>query len=169
MLLFLLLPFLALAYVGWHVWCLLPLAWGWKVLAVLLMIGAFMLLFASIFRATDRLPMLLATAVYEVGTSSIFVLLYLFMLFLVLDAARLLHLVPAGWLRQNWWPSSTIVRLLQKSIAFSACKGCECEAKLRITCGRIVVITLKNEFDTAITRVGAGASQILFMKSEIGL
>ena len=112
MLLFLLLPFLALAYVGWHVWCLLPLAWGWKVLAVLLMIGAFMLLFASIFRATDRLPMLLATAVYEVGTSSIFVLLYLFMLFLVLDAARLLHLVPAGWLRQNWWTAGCIVVLL---------------------------------------------------------
>ena len=112
MLLFLLLPFLALAYVGWHVWCLLPLAWGWKVLAVLLMIGAFMLLFASIFRATDRLPMLLATAVYEVGTSSLFVLLYLFMLFLVLDVGRLLHLMPAGWLRQNWWTAGCIVVLL---------------------------------------------------------
>ena len=57
MMLLFLLPLLALAYVCWHVWLLLPLSWGWKILVVLLMVGAFMLLFASIFRATDRLPM----------------------------------------------------------------------------------------------------------------
>ena len=112
MLLFLLLPLLALAYVGWHVWLLLPLSWGWKSLVVLLMVGAFAMLFASIFRATDRLPMPLATAVYEVGTSSIIVLLYLFMLFVVLDIARLVHLLPAAWLRENWWTVGCIVLLL---------------------------------------------------------
>ena len=42
---FLLLPLTALAYICWHVWQLLPLAWGWKTLTVLLMVGAFMLLF----------------------------------------------------------------------------------------------------------------------------
>ena len=112
MLLFLLLPLLALAYVGWHVWLLLPLSWGWRTVILLLMVGAFMLLFASIFRATDRLPMPLATAVYEVGTSSIIVLLYLFMLFVVLDLGRLLHLLPAAWLRDNWWTAGCIVLFL---------------------------------------------------------
>ena len=112
MLLFLLLPLLALAYVCWHVWLLLPLSWGWRTVILLLMVGAFMLLFASIFRATDRLPMPLATAVYEVGTSSIIVLLYLFMLFVVLDIARLLHLLPAAWLRDNWWTAGCIVLFL---------------------------------------------------------
>jgi predicted MPP superfamily phosphohydrolase len=112
MLLFLLLPLLALAYVGWHVWLLLPLSWGWRTVILLLMVGAFMLLFASIFRATDRLPMPLATAVYEVGTSSIIVLLYLTMLFFVLDIARLVHLLPAAWLRDNWWTTGGIVLLL---------------------------------------------------------
>ena len=112
MLLFLLIPLLALAYVGWHVWLLLPLSWGWRTVILLLMVGAFMLLFASIFRATDRLPMPLATAVYEVGTSSIIVLLYLFMLFVVLDLGRLLHLRPAAWLRDNWWTAGCIVLFL---------------------------------------------------------
>ena len=112
MLLFLLLPLLALAYVCWHVWLLLPLSWGWKILVVLLMVGAFAMLFASIFRATDRLPMPVATAVYEVGTSSIIVLLYLTMLFVVLDIARLVHLLPAAWLRDNWWTAGCIVLFL---------------------------------------------------------
>ena len=112
MLLFLLLPLLALAYVCWHVWLLLPLSWGWKALIILLMVSAFAMLFASIFRATDRLPMPVATAVYEVGTSSIIVLLYLTMLFVVLDIARFLHLLPAAWLRDNWWTAGCIVLFL---------------------------------------------------------
>ena len=41
MLTFSLLPLLALAYIGWHVWCLLPLSWIWKVLILALMTGAF--------------------------------------------------------------------------------------------------------------------------------
>ena len=112
MLLFLLLPLLALAYVCWHVWLLLPLSWGWKALIILLMVSAFAMLFASIFRATDRLPMPVATAIYEVGTSSIIVLLYLTMLFVVLDIARLVHLLPAAWLRDNWWTAGCIVLFL---------------------------------------------------------
>ena len=55
MLLFLLLPLLALAYIGWHVWCLLPVGWLPKVVVIVLMVGAFLLLFAGIMRTTDRL------------------------------------------------------------------------------------------------------------------
>ena len=119
MLLFLLLPLLTLAYVGWHVWLLLPLKGIGGSLILLLMVGAFMLLFASIFRATDRLPMPVATAVYEVGTSSIIVLLYLTMLFVVLDIARLVHLLPAAWLRDNWWTAGCIVLFLFSLFAYA--------------------------------------------------
>ena len=101
MLAFTLMPLLAIAYISWHVWCLLPLGTGWKVLAVMLLAGSFLLMFAGIFRSTDSMPMALATAVYETGTSSVFVLLYLFMLFLVLDLGRLLHLLPRTLLHQN--------------------------------------------------------------------
>jgi hypothetical protein len=101
MLTFTFLPLMALAYIGWHVWCLLPLSWIWKVLILLLMIGAFMLLFAGFMRTTDRMPMPLAIAVYEIGTSSLIILLYLFMLFLVLDLGRLVRLVPRSVLYHN--------------------------------------------------------------------
>ena len=103
MLIFMLLPLTALAYIGWHVWCLLPLSWIWKVLILALMTGAFLLLFTGFWRMTDRMPMPLAIAVYEIGTSSIIILLYLFMLFLVLDLGRLLHLLPRTLFYNNWW------------------------------------------------------------------
>ena len=103
-----LLPLLAITYIGWHVWCLLPVAWFWKVLIILLMVGAVMLLFANFSRTTDSMPMPLAVATYEIGTSSIFVLLYLFMLFLLLDIGRLLRLVPRSVLYQNWWAAGVI-------------------------------------------------------------
>ncbi len=112
MLLFTLLPLAALAYIGWHVWCLLPVGWGWKSLVVALMVGSFLLMFAGIFRFTDQLPMPLARVVYETGTSSIFVLLYLFMLFLLLDAARLVHILPRTLLYNNWWTAVTILLLM---------------------------------------------------------
>ena len=111
-LLFMLLPLAGLAYVGWHIWCLLPLSWAWKLLAVLLPVGAFGLLFVYASRAIDRMPMPLATAIYEVGTSSIFVLMYMVMLFLVLDLGRMVRLVPREWLYQNWWTAGIVLVLL---------------------------------------------------------
>ena len=108
MLAFTLLPLLAVAYISWHVWCLLPLSWIWKTLAIVLLAGSFLLMFAGIWRSTDRMPMTLAVTVYEIGTSSIFVLLYLFMLFLVLDLGRLVHLVPRTLLYGNWWTTGGI-------------------------------------------------------------
>ena len=108
MIAFLLLPLTAIAYIGWHVWCLLPLSWIWKSVAIALLAGSFLLMFAGIWRSTDRMPMPLAVAVYEVGTSSIFVLLYLFMLFLVLDLGRLFRLVPRTVLYQNWWTTGAV-------------------------------------------------------------
>ena len=108
MMIFTLLPLGALAYIGWHVWCLLPIGWAWKTVLIALMTGAFLLMFAGIFRSTDKLPMPLATAVYEVGASSIFILLYLFMLFLVLDLGRLVHLLPRTLFYNNWWTAGAI-------------------------------------------------------------
>ena len=103
MFLFWVLPLLAMAYIGWHIWCLLPLHWLWKTLAIALMVVSFLLLFAGVLRSTDHMPMPLAVCVYEVGTSSIFILLYLFLLFLLLDLGRLIHLVPRTLLYNNWW------------------------------------------------------------------
>ena len=112
MFLFWILPLLAMVYIGWHIWCLLPTNWLWKTLAEVVMVGSFLLLFAGIFRSTDSMPMPLAISIYEVGTSSIFVLLYLFMLFLVLDLGRLIHLIPRTLLYNNWWTTGGITVLM---------------------------------------------------------
>ncbi len=109
MLLFTILPLLAITYISWHVWCLLPFSWIWKTLVIILMAGSFLLMFAGIWRSTDQMPMPLAVAVYEIGTSSIFILLYLFMLFLVLDLGRLLHILPRTLLYNNGWTAGGIV------------------------------------------------------------
>lgn len=95
------LPLVAIAYLSWHVWVLLPIAKIWKGLVVFLGVGAFLLMFLNFGRRFDGLPLPLASACYEVSTSSIFVMLYMVLLFLVLDLGRLVHLVPRHWLCQN--------------------------------------------------------------------
>ena len=112
MLAFTLLPVLAITYISWHIWCLLPLSWIWKTIAIVLMAGSFLLMFAGIWRSTDRMPMPLAITVYEIGTSSIFILLYLFMLFLVLDLGRLLRIVSRTLLYNNGWTAGGIALLM---------------------------------------------------------
>ena len=102
MMIFMALPLLAIVYIAWHVWVLLPWPALWKTLLIALGVGCFLLLFASVARRFDSLPLPLAQASYEIGTSSLMVMLYLVMLFLVLDLGRLLHLVPKSLLCHNW-------------------------------------------------------------------
>ena len=101
MLIFMLLPLLGNVYVLWHVWRILPLPSWAKVVVVMLMVFAFLLLFVGFSRHVN-LSMPLATAVYEIGTSWLIILLYLFMTFLLLDIGRWVHLVPATFLKNSW-------------------------------------------------------------------
>ena len=97
-LVFFLLPVLGCAYVGWHVWRILPLANVWKSVVVVLMAACFALFVQNFVIGLDRVPLPLARVMYDVGNSSLIILLYLFMLFLALDAVALvLHFVrPSG-------------------------------------------------------------------------
>ena len=101
MLVFWVLPLFALVYIAWHVWTILPLAAIWKTLVIALGVSCFLMLFLSVARKFDSLPLSLAQVSYEIGTSSIFVLMYLVIIFLVLDLGRLLHLVPKTLLYHN--------------------------------------------------------------------
>lgn len=116
MMLFLLLPFLGLAYVGWHVWTLVPLSheWRWTIICIGLL--SFCMLFLNFSRVNDRLPLWLARWVYDIGTSSLFVLLYLVLIFLLLDLGRLVHIVPRAWLCQNFY--TTVVLVLGMFVLF---------------------------------------------------
>ena len=101
MLIFMLLPLLGNVYVLWHVWRILPFPSWAKVVVVMLMVFAFLLLFVGFSRHV-HLSMPLATLVYEIGTSWLIILLYLFMAFLLLDIGRWVHLVPATFLKNSW-------------------------------------------------------------------
>ena len=112
MFLFMILPIVALFYVGWHVWVLLPLPRLWRVLIIAVGVLCFLLLFTAVGRKLDNIPLPLARVLYEVGTSSLFVLLYMVILFLVLDLGRLLRLVPKTWLHANGTMAITLTLLL---------------------------------------------------------
>ena len=58
------------------------------------------------------MPLRLATITYETGNSGIFVLLYLVMLFLLLDIARWTHLIPKEWLFSNGRSAMGILALM---------------------------------------------------------
>ena len=109
MLIFMALPLLGSAYLSWHVWTLLPLPAFWRCLVIVLLVGSFVMLFLNFGRRFDTLPLPLASVCYEVSTSSIFIMLYLVMMFLVLDFGRLVRLVPRSWLYQNGWTAAVIL------------------------------------------------------------
>ncbi len=118
MIFFLLLPLLGIAYIGWHVWTLVPLSPWFRAGLIGFGLLSFLLLFLNLGRVIDHLPLSLARVCYDVGDSSIIVLLYLVLIFLVLDLGRLLHLIPASWLHQNFY--TTIVITLGMFVMFMA-------------------------------------------------
>lgn len=112
MLLFWVLPLVALSYIGWHIWCLLPLRTLWKTAIIAVMVGTFLLTFANFSRSTDSMPMPVAVWCYQIANSSLIILLYLFMLFLILDLGRLLRLIPRTLLYNSWTSAIGIVVLM---------------------------------------------------------
>ena len=112
MFIFMILPLLAVVYIGWHVWAILPFSRIWKTVAVLLMASCFLLFFFGLRRQTDNYSLPVAQVMYEIGTSSIFIMLYLVIIFLVLDLGRLVHLVPRSLLFNNWQMAVGIVVFL---------------------------------------------------------
>ena len=102
------LPVLGIAYISWHLWTLVPLNVGWRCLLIALLVVSFLLLFVNLSRGIDRLPMPLARLVYDVGSSSVIILLYLALFFLVMDLGRLFRLVPREWLFHNYYTTSSL-------------------------------------------------------------
>ena len=110
--LFFILPFAGLAYVLWHVWCVLPFTFAWKCAALAACVLAFSTLFLNFSHAIDTMPMGLARTCYETGNSVIFILLYAVLVFLLLDIGRLTHVVPKAWLYHNGVTSAVLAVLL---------------------------------------------------------
>lgn len=98
---FLVLPLVGAGYVLWHIWQLLPLPALWRWMVTGLAGAMLLMMFAGFTGVIERLPLKWATAVYETGNSQIIILLYLVMLFALLDILAALHVVPKGWLHDN--------------------------------------------------------------------
>ena len=98
---FLAIPALVFAltgYVCWHLWRIAPP--GWK----LAVTGLFLLWMASMFAGfafTERVPVKLATVLYEVGNTWMIAFLYLLLVFIVADIASLCHLLPKTLLKDS--------------------------------------------------------------------
>lgn len=95
------LPFIALAYVVWRSWRIVPFPlWGKLLMAavmtLLLALGPVCMLPGSI----DRLPLPVASWIYKASLSWIFILLYLLMLYILTDVLAVFHIVPPS-LRHN--------------------------------------------------------------------
>ena len=96
--LFLIIPIFGVFYVLWHVWNILPLPVTVKVIVVTLLAMALACLFYNFIVGLDDIPLWVARSIYETGTSSLFVLLYAVMLFLVLDVLRITGILPLSFL-----------------------------------------------------------------------
>ncbi len=109
---FLVLPIAGLWYTLWHIWQILPFSHVWRWFAVGVCTALFLTIFLGFSGAIEKMPLRLATITYETGNSGIFVLLYLVMLFLVLDIARWTHLIPKEWLFCNGRSAIGILALM---------------------------------------------------------
>ena len=121
MVLFFMFPILLLAglgYVLWHIWYILPLCKWVRWLIVIVMAACPLSLFLMFGGALERMPLRVASIAYEINTSSVIILLYLLITFLVLDIGRLVHLVPKSFISDSW--TGTISVLLFMVAVFVA-------------------------------------------------
>ena len=112
-LIFFLLPLIGIIYSFWCTWSILPLGVPLKI-AILLMMALCIFIFFANFGIwnIDRMPMPVATAAYEIGNSSIFLLLYLVLIYFLLYVGRWVHLIPADFMHSSIRGTATVVVLM---------------------------------------------------------
>lgn len=99
-------------YVLWHIWNLLPFSLGGRYLVLGLCLLAIVMIIVNFSPLLGKLPLDLSSIVYETGDSTIFILLYLVMLFLALDFCWVIGFVPKSWLYSNGKSAMVITVLM---------------------------------------------------------
>lgn len=89
---------LLLGYVCWHLWRVAPVGWKWGVTALFIL---WMASFFAAFLLNERLPIAVATVLYEVGNTWLIASLYLLLAFLVTDVATACHIIPKELVKDN--------------------------------------------------------------------
>ncbi len=116
--LFLLLIIGVHSYVFWHIWCIVPLSFAWKTILISLGTISFLMLFLYLSPAMDKLPLGVSRCIYEISTSWLIVLLYLVIIFLLLDLGRLCHIVPKQLLYSSL-PGSLGILIVLTGVLFA--------------------------------------------------
>lgn len=112
LLLFTLVPIIGFSYICWHTYQILPLPTPLKWVVVALMIICVLIFFSNFIFGLDNKPMNTSIFLYEVGDSTLFIGLYVVMLFLLLDILRLVHVVPRSFLHDSWAGTITVVVII---------------------------------------------------------
>lgn len=109
----LLLPILALVYVFWRTWRILPLPVGWKVAVLAVMLVLFVLIPVCMAPGSlDGLSLPVASLVYKLSLSWVFVLIYLFIAFVVIDILGLFHVAPPSFRVHSLVGTATVAGVL---------------------------------------------------------
>lgn len=91
----------AVTYVMVRIWKILPFGNIAKTVVVAFAVLLIVSMILSVVVGMEKLPVSLAAVIYEITTSWVMILLYLFMLFLLLDILRLAHVIPADLLHNS--------------------------------------------------------------------
>lgn len=118
-----------LVYVGWHIWAIVPVALWAKWVLVGLGLLCFALEFVGFTPLMNRLPLDIASAIYNIGNKTLIILFYMMMTFLLLDLGRLLHIVPRTMLHDNL-PTSIGIAFLMSALFI--CAGIHYRHKQRV-------------------------------------
>lgn len=98
-------------WTAWCFWRIIPLPVGGKWTFTALYVALFLVIFPH-FMLGDRMPMGLAVATYEIGTSWMIFFLYALIVFTVLSLGRLVCLVPASFLKDSLAGTCTVLGIL---------------------------------------------------------
>ena len=111
-LLFSLVPIAGFAYIFWHSWQILPFPSPVKWTVVALMALCVVIFFCNFIFGLDSKPMNVSIALYEIGNSTLFIGLYVIMLFILLDILCLIHIIPRSFLHGSWIGTLTVVGII---------------------------------------------------------
>lgn len=89
-------------YVFCRIWAMIPNNVVVKTVFIVLATGVLLSFFLSFF-LNKILPLTVLSLMYRVGTSWIFIFIYLLMIFLILDLLRITHLAPVGQFMYHSW------------------------------------------------------------------
>lgn len=78
-------------------------------MVVVLMAACLVIFFGNFIFGLDNKPMNVSIALYEIGDSTLFIGLYVLMMFLLLDILRLVHIVPRSFLHDSWAGTLSVI------------------------------------------------------------